>query len=68
MFAFESYAGDNLVAVAAHEIGHSLGLAHSNVLGAIMFPIYFNHVSEVRLHPDDIMGIERLYGESFESL
>ncbi|PIK37483.1 putative matrix metalloproteinase-14-like [Apostichopus japonicus] len=57
-----SSKGENLVAVAAHEIGHSLGLAHSNVLGAIMFPYYFNSQLNVQLHLDDIMGIESLYG------
>lgn len=53
----------NLVAVAAHEIGHSLGLAHSNVLGAIMYPVYFNGAFDFKLHPDDILGIESLYGK-----
>jgi len=45
--------------VALHEIGHLLGLDHSAVTGAVMFPSY----GGVRrgLTPDDIDGIRRLY-------
>nr|XP_056714683.1 stromelysin-1-like [Euleptes europaea] len=55
--------GINLFHVAAHEFGHALGLDHSNIQEALMFPIY-NAVdpTKVRLHQDDINGIQSLYG------
>ncbi len=45
--------------VALHEIGHLLGLAHSSVAGAVMFPSY----GGVRraLSQDDRDGVRRLY-------
>ncbi len=47
--------------VALHEIGHILGLLHSNVVGAVMFPrIAGNTVNRV-LAPDDVDGIGQLY-------
>ncbi|WCJ31470.1 matrix metalloproteinase [Euphorbia peplus] len=47
--------------VALHEIGHVLGLAHSSVKGAIMFPdIYPGEIAR-SLSDDDIKGIEALY-------
>lgn len=49
----------DLVTVAAHEIGHSLGLAHSSVAGALMYPYYTG--SHRYLHTDDINGIRYLY-------
>ncbi len=50
----------DLVTVAAHEIGHSLGLDHSNVACALMNPTYTG--SHRYLAPDDIAGIRSLYG------
>ncbi|XP_032075025.1 stromelysin-1-like [Thamnophis elegans] len=55
--------GTNLFLVAAHEFGHSLGLQHSSDLGALMFPIYQPmDPKALRLHRDDIAGIQSLYG------
>jgi hypothetical protein len=50
----------DLLTVAAHEIGHALGLGHSNDPKALMFPSY----SEPHryLGNDDITGIQSLYG------
>ncbi|XP_047969413.1 metalloendoproteinase 3-MMP-like [Salvia hispanica] len=51
----------DLETVAIHEIGHLLGLGHSSVGEAIMFPsISSGQVKN--LHPDDIQGIRALYG------
>ena len=50
----------DLVTVAAHEFGHSLGLRHSNVNGSMMFPSYTG--PRRYLHSDDIAGIRSIYG------
>ncbi|XP_077200324.1 matrix metalloproteinase-18-like [Paroedura picta] len=53
----------NLFLVAAHEFGHSLGLEHSNVRGALMFPTYsYVNPATFRLPVDDTRRIQRLYG------
>lgn len=57
-----SFRGINLTQVAVHEIGHSLGLEHSNVRGAIMFPSYEGYRPDLELDKDDIRGIQTLYG------
>ena len=49
-----------LLNVAIHEIGHLLGLRHSNVQDAIMFAFYDDDVDSLR--QDDIDGIQALYG------
>ncbi|NXR60498.1 MMP7 protein, partial [Rhadina sibilatrix] len=54
----------NLFLVAAHEFGHSLGLAHSNVRGALMYPVYsYQNPATFRLPADDRRGIQKLYGK-----
>ncbi|XP_050224368.2 metalloendoproteinase 3-MMP-like [Mercurialis annua] len=46
--------------IALHEIGHLLGLHHSSVEGAIMYPEISTGVTK-GLHRDDIQGIQVLY-------
>ncbi|MCW5912875.1 MAG: matrixin family metalloprotease [Cyclobacteriaceae bacterium] len=50
----------DLVTVAAHEIGHALGLDHTAVSGSLMLDNYTG--SHRFLGSDDIAGIRSLYG------
>ncbi|MBE0681083.1 MAG: matrixin family metalloprotease [Anaerolineales bacterium] len=50
----------DLLTVAAHEIGHNLGLDHSNDPGALMFPSYSG--PQRFLGRDDVAGVQSLYG------
>jgi MYXO-CTERM domain-containing protein len=48
--------------VLAHELGHFLGMAHSELDEAIMYPTTkTGAVSHVQLSEDDIDGVETLY-------
>ncbi|RDX90668.1 Metalloendoproteinase 2-MMP, partial [Mucuna pruriens] len=54
----------DLESVAVHEIGHLLGLGHSSVKEAIMYPTISAKTRKVQLDNDDIQGIQILYGSN----
>lgn len=53
---------NDLVQVAAHEIGHALGLWHSQDPNALMHP-NATYTGQRNIAQDDIWGIRRLYGK-----
>ena len=55
--------GTNLLWVATHEFGHALGIDHSNVKEAVMYPYYEGYVPNFSLRQDDIDAIQSLYGK-----
>ncbi len=50
--------------IALHEIGHILGLQHSNVQGSVMYSSVSSNFIKRNLTQDDISGIESLYVNS----
>jgi len=50
----------DLFTVAAHEVGHALGLLHSTTANAIMYGSY--NTRKTGLNSDDVSGIQSLYG------
>ena len=57
-----SGSGIRLRNVVSHEIGHGLGLYHSNVSSALMAPFYSRNIVKPQQN-DDVTRIQRLYGK-----
>lgn len=53
--------GVDFLSVAIHELGHSLGLAHSHNPASVMFAYYRGGTTGHQLEYDDIMGMYQLY-------
>lgn len=61
--ASDGTGGYDIQGIATHELGHALGLGHSNVSGSTMWPSSLgNGVANRSIEADDIAGIRALYG------
>ncbi|CAO2826366.1 unnamed protein product [Amaranthus hypochondriacus] len=60
----DSSVAIDLESVALHEIGHLLGLAHSNVKESVMYPSLKPREKKLNLKFDDIKGVQYLYGSN----
>jgi len=59
---FASGGQFDIQGVGCHEYGHSLGLGHSNVSNATMWPSTPNGNAQRSIEADDIAGVQAIYG------
>ena len=63
-FSTNGGRGVDLLWLAVHELGHSLGLEHTyNHPNSVMLPYYKGYRPNLRLGRDDREGIQHLYGK-----
>ncbi|KAK3876962.1 hypothetical protein Pcinc_018283 [Petrolisthes cinctipes] len=58
----EELEATSLFITAAHELGHALGIRHSDAVGALMAPFYQTFPLDFDLPFDDRYAIQALYG------
>ena len=59
----DTWTGMDFFTVAQHEIGHSLGLAHSPVSDSVMYPYYKGKQGNQGVGYDDVLAMYELYSE-----
>ena len=58
-----------LLWLSVHELGHSIGLKHSSLKDAVMYPWYQHFEgNDFDLTEDDILGLQQMYGMYFASI